>query len=42
MKPRTRSPHHPPARLPEDYANLCRKVWLPRHFALPADYFLEP
>lgn len=30
MKPRTRSPHRSPARLPEDYASLCRKVWLPR------------
>lgn len=30
MKPRTRSPHRSPARLPEDYASLCRKFWLPR------------
>lgn len=30
MKPRTTSPHRSPARLPEDYASLCRKVWLPR------------
>ncbi|HRJ10969.1 MAG TPA: helix-turn-helix domain-containing protein [Prosthecobacter sp.] len=30
MKTRTTSPHRSPARLPEDYASLCRKVWLPR------------
>lgn len=30
MKTRTTSPQLSPAKLPEDYTNLCRKVWLPR------------